>query len=225
MDEDEDNELIDPPEKAEGGGRKAEGDEGADFAAMTLENLKAAGVQQARKEGKLGFTSLTPWPGRFVRAEGRYTEGQSSPTGDEADGAEKRSGVCVGPEFDRPGRVPAPKARTNADPHTGADLKTTDKANLFVIFGEPEIGVLPGEPDAPDDGTVRVKPHGADVFEPQTGRVQSSDAAETARRFPDTDYGGESFFVRRADFPGADARTSRPRRPSRAGSTGTPGRR
>ena len=42
---------------------------------MILENLKTAGVQQAHKEDKITFTSLTPWPGDLVCAEGRYLEG------------------------------------------------------------------------------------------------------------------------------------------------------
>ncbi len=58
---DENDELIDPKAKAET----------RDFAQIILENLRTAGVQQARKDGKLTFSSLTPWPGRFVCAEGR----------------------------------------------------------------------------------------------------------------------------------------------------------
>ena len=107
-------------------------------------------------------------------------------------------------EFDKLGRVPVLKARMNADLHMGADLKTTDKANLFVIFGEPDIEILPGDPDAPDDGTLRVKLHGVDIFKPQTGEVESSDAADIACWFVDTDYNEESFFVRHAYFLGAD---------------------
>src|SRR5690606_25533558 len=62
-----------------------------DFTSMILENLKAAGVQQAAKDDRISFTSLTPWPGEMVCAEGRYLE---------ADGpTERRAGVFVGPEF------------------------------------------------------------------------------------------------------------------------------
>jgi adenine-specific DNA-methyltransferase len=43
-----------------------------DFAEVILENLKTAGVQQAHKEDKITFTSLTPWPGDLVCAEGRF---------------------------------------------------------------------------------------------------------------------------------------------------------
>ncbi len=67
--------------------------EAADFAAMALEHLKTAGVQQAHREDRIAFSSLAPWPGRYVCAEGRYTEG-----GGEA-GVERRAAVFVGPEF------------------------------------------------------------------------------------------------------------------------------
>ena len=60
-----------------------------DFAGMILENLKAAGVQQAHKEDRIAFTSLAPWPGKFICAEGRFSEGDK----------EKRAGILIGPEF------------------------------------------------------------------------------------------------------------------------------
>ena len=46
-----------------------------DFAAMVLEHLAMAGVQQAHKEDRIAFSSLAPWPGDYVCAEGRYVEG------------------------------------------------------------------------------------------------------------------------------------------------------
>ena len=67
--------------------------EAPDFAAMILENLKTAGVQQAHREDRVAFASLVPWPGKYVCAEGRYVEG-----GGEA-GIERRAGVFIGPEF------------------------------------------------------------------------------------------------------------------------------
>ena len=75
---------------------------GYDFGQVILENLKRSGVQQAHKEDRINFTSLTPWPGRLVCAEGRYIEENS---GDDADddaattGPEKRAAIFVGPEF------------------------------------------------------------------------------------------------------------------------------
>jgi len=198
------------------------------FAEIILENLTTAGVQQAHKDDRITFTSLTPWPGRFVCAEGRYVESEG--------GAEKRAGILIGPEFGtvtRPdlveaareaadagfdvlvacafnyeahatefnklGRIPVLKARMNADLHMAGELKNTGKGNLFVVFGEPDITILPAENDQ-----IRVKVNGVDVFHPSTGEVRSDGADGIACWFVDTDYNQESFFVRQAYFLGAN---------------------
>ena len=197
---------------------------------MILEHLKTAGVQQAHKEDKITFTSLTPWPGDLVCAEGRYIEG------DAESGSEKRAAIFIGPEFgtvsrpdlvaaareagdadfdvliacafnydahssefDKLGRIPVLKARMNADLHMADDLKNTGKGNLFVIFGEPDIDILPAE-----GGQMQVKINGVDVFHPNTGEVRSDGAEGIACWFIDTDYNEESFFVRHAYFLGAN---------------------
>ena len=204
--------------------------EAANFTEMILENLRTAGVQQAHKEDRIEFTALTPWPGHYVCAEGRYVEGGGE------DGATRRAGVFIGPEFGtvaRPdlvaaareaadagfdvliacafsydahaaefaklGRIPVLKARMNADLHMAGDLKNTGKGNLFVIFGEPDIEILPN-----GDGTIRVRINGVDVFHPNTGEVRSDGAEGIACWFVDTDYNEESFFVRHAYFLGAN---------------------
>ncbi|MHB8655822.1 MAG: site-specific DNA-methyltransferase [Terriglobia bacterium] len=222
---DENDELIDRvAEPGAGYGEKQT------FPQMILENLKTAGVQQAHKEDKIIFTALTPWPGYFVCAEGRYLEGNAE------SGIEKRAAVFIGPEFgtvSRPdlvaaareagdadfdvliacafnyeahatefsklGRIPVLKARMNADLHMADDLKNTGKGNLFVIFGEPDITILPEK-----DGKLRVKVNGVDVFHPQTGEVRSDGPEGIACWFIDTDYNEESFFVRHAYFLGAN---------------------
>jgi adenine-specific DNA-methyltransferase len=102
-------------------------------------------------------------------------------------------------EFDKLGRVPVLKARMNADLHMADDLKNTGKGNLFVIFGEPDIGILDAE-----GGQIRVKVNGVDVFDPTTGEVRSDGAEGIACWFIDTDYNEESFFVRHAYFLGAN---------------------
>ena len=145
-----------------------------DFAGMILEQLAAAGVQQAHKEDRIAFAAVTPWPGAYICAEGRYLEGDGDA------GPEKRAGIFVGPEFgtvarpdlvaaareagdagfdvliacafnyeahasefNRLGRIPVLKARMNADLHMADELKNTGKGNLFVIFGESDIDILP----------------------------------------------------------------------------------
>ncbi|MEX2163521.1 MAG: site-specific DNA-methyltransferase [Sulfuricaulis sp.] len=102
-------------------------------------------------------------------------------------------------EFSKLGRIPVLKARMNADLHMADDLKNTGKGNLFVIFGEPDIAILPEK-----DGKIRVKIKGVDVFHPQTGEVRSDGPEGIACWFIDTDYNEESFFVRHAYFLGAN---------------------
>jgi adenine-specific DNA-methyltransferase len=102
-------------------------------------------------------------------------------------------------EFDKLGRIPVLKARMNADLHMAGDLKKTEKANLFVIFGEPDIEIQ----DAGGQ-EIRVRINGVDVFHPNTGEVRSDGAEGIACWFIDTDYNEESFFVRHAYFLGAN---------------------
>ena len=75
--------------------------EAPDFAAMILEHLATAGVQQAHREDRIAFSSLAPWPGAYVCAEGRYVEGGGKGDGkdDGEGGIERRAGVFIGPEF------------------------------------------------------------------------------------------------------------------------------
>ena len=88
----------------------------------------------------------------------------------------------------------------NADLHMADNLKNTGKGNLFVIFGEPDIDILPAD----KLGQVQVKINGVDVFKPQSGEVISDNADGIACWFLDTDYNEESFFVRHAYFLGAN---------------------
>ena len=62
----------------------------ADFGAMVLENLRAAGVHQKDKADAIKFSSLEPWPGEWIAAEGRYADER---------GRERRAGIFIGPEF------------------------------------------------------------------------------------------------------------------------------
>jgi adenine-specific DNA-methyltransferase len=107
-------------------------------------------------------------------------------------------------DFKKLGRIPVLKARMNADLHMADDLKNTGKGNLFVIFGEPDIEIIPVEGLNGDDGQIQVKVNGVDVFHPNTGEVRSDNADGIACWFIDTDYNEESFFVRHAYFLGAN---------------------
>ena len=107
-------------------------------------------------------------------------------------------------EFNRLGRIPVLKARMNADLHMADELKNTGKGNLFVIFGEPDIDILPVGGEGAGSSRIQVTINGVDVFHPTTGEVRSDGADGIACWFIDTDYNEESFFVRHAYFLGAN---------------------
>ena len=204
--------------------------EAQNFAEMILENLRTAGVQQAHKEDRIEFTSLTPWPGHYVCAEGRYVEG-----GGET-GATRRAGVFIGPEFGtvaRPDLVAAAREAADAgfdvliacafsyDAHAAEFeklgripvLKARMNADLHMAgdlknTGKGNLFVIFGEPDIDileeGEDSIRVRINGVDVFHPNTGEVRSDGADGIACWFVDTDYNEESFFVRHAYFLGAN---------------------
>ena len=107
-------------------------------------------------------------------------------------------------EFSKLGRIPVLKARMNADLHMAGDLKNTGTGNLFVIFGEPDIDILPVQSDGDEPDQIRVRVNGVDVFHPNTGEIRSDGPDGIACWFIDTDYNEESFFVRHAYFLGAN---------------------
>ncbi len=216
-------EIIDEHDAAQG--RRDRGaQEAENYREAILENLSKAGVQQSGREDAIVFNSLTPWPGEWISAEGRYMEGE----------AERRAGIFIGPEygtvqradlvaaareaadagfdiviacafnfdahtaeFRKLGRVPILQARMNPDLHMASDLKAGG-GNLFVVFGEPDIELRE------EDGMYRVELRGVDIFKPATGEVVASEPDDIACWFIDTDYNEESFFVRHAYFPGAE---------------------
>jgi len=224
---DENDELIDPNAVAENNGGYSDG---RDFAQMILDNLKLAGVQQAHKDDKIDFTTLTPWPGELVCGEGRYFDAE------EGSGAEKRAAIFIGPEFgtvSRPDLVQAAREAADADfdvliacafnyeAHTTEFeklgripvLKARMNADLHMAddlknTGKGNLFVIFGEPDIDildaEDNQIQVKVNGVDIFKPQTGEVISDSTDGIACWFIDTDYNEESFFVRHAYFLGAN---------------------
>lgn len=201
-----------------------------DFTQIILENLKIAGVQQAHKEDKIVFTSLAPWPGHYICAEGRYLEGNKET------GNEKRAAIFIGPEFgtvSRPDLVATAREAGDADfdvlitcafnydAHSSdfnklgriPVLKARMNADLHMAddlknTGKGNLFIIFGEPDIDildaEGGQVKVKINGVDVFHPNTGEVCSDGAEGIACWFIDTDYNEESFFVRHAYFLGAN---------------------
>ena len=191
-----------------------------------LDNLAKAGVQNTRKNERLSFAMIRPWPGQgYVAAEATYEEA----------GQLRRAAVVIGPEYGTVGqelvreaarecrdwadalvicgfafdplvgettmnlgRLIVLKARMSQELHA-ADAYKAGGGNLFVVFGEPDIAL---DRDAEGRCVVRLK--GVDIFDPTTGEVRSSGRVEddVACWFIDTDYDGDSFFVRHAYFLG-----------------------
>ncbi|MCU0287678.1 MAG: site-specific DNA-methyltransferase [Acidobacteria bacterium] len=226
---DEDDELIDELALTET--KKINGQRiPMDFSQMILENIKTSGVQQAHKEDKINFSSITAWPGDLVCAEGHYLE-----SGCET-GKEKRAAIFIGPEFgtvSRPDLVQAAREAGDAgfdvlitcafnyDAHSTEFaklgriqvLKARMNADLHMAgdlknTGKGNLFVIFGEPDIDihycEKGYIQVQVKGVEVFHPNTGEVRSDGPDGIACWFIDTDYNEESFFVRHAYFLGAN---------------------
>jgi len=220
---DENDELIDPIAEA-----KPDFREKRDFAETILEHLNTSGIQQVHKEDRISFSSIFPWPGDLVCAEGSYVESDS------ASGIDKRAAIFIGPEFgtvSRPDLLRAAREAADADfdvliacafnyeAHaTDFDklgrvpiLKARMNADLHMSddlknTGKGNLFVIFGEPDIDileaDDGQIQVQVKGVDVFHPNTGEIRSDSTEGIARWFIDTDYNGREFFVRHAYFLG-----------------------
>jgi adenine-specific DNA-methyltransferase len=203
-------------------------DDAGGFVHTVLANLRKAGVQNTKRDERLIFDWLEPFAGEWLQGEGEYTDAEGATrrvavaVGPEhgtvgpilvkeaAKEAVRGQGfdvlVVCGLAFDARvgetarefGRLVVLPARVNADLMMGDTLKTTGAGNLFMVFGEPDVEIRR------DGGQVVVEIRGVDVYDPTTGEVRSSSTDDVACWFVDTDYNGESFFVRHAYFTGAD---------------------
>ena len=111
----------------------------------------------------------------------------------------------------------------NADLHMAGDLKNTGKGNLFVIFGEPDIEIIPVQDNGATGGQIQVKVNGVDVFHPNTGEIRSDGPDGIACWFFDTDYNEEASSSATPTSSAPTTPTSRSRPPSRPRSTAAPG--
>ena len=203
-------------------------DDGSAFEKSIIDNLLKAGVQNGRKAERLLFESLTPYAGEYIQAEGEQRDTEQRV----AVSIGPRYGT-VDPEFIRKaareatrglgfdlllvcafsfdplagnameefsiGRVRVLLVRMNSDLAMGdVLLKKTGSGNLFTVFGEPDVAVT----HEGDDVVVEIK--GVDVYNPTTGEIRSSGTGEIALWMIDTDYDGESFFVRHCYFTGGN---------------------
>ena len=227
------------------------------FEQTILANLRAAGIQNGRKNERLTFDSVDTYAGSYIQAVGER-DGT-------ADGAPRRVGITIGPQYGtvgpsfikdaareanragdldllcvlafafdpsvlgtgddyvtseegfanvaaerQLGRVPVLLVRMNADLVMGEDLKKTSAANLFTVFGQPDIEINDR------DGELCIVLHGVDVYDPNTGQIRSNETDQIAMWMIDTAYNEESFFVRHCLLH----RRPRPVRSAEAGAEG-----
>ena len=201
-----------------------------DFATMILENLRKAGVQNTKKGERLNFDVLNSYAGRWLHATGEYTDadgkkkrvavsigpeqGTVGPQQVKESAKEAVQGVGydlllvtgfafdphVAEESKRYGKLVVLPTKMNPDLAMGDELlKKTGAGNLFMVFGEPDVEIKKQK-----DGTFTAQIKGVDVYDPTTGEIRSSSTDDIACWFIDTDYNGESFFVRHAYFTGSD---------------------
>lgn len=200
-------------------------EDGGKFENTIIENLRTAGVQNTKKGERLNFTHLEMHAGRYLQARGEYEERgkvksvavcigpEHGTVGNDlvreaAKEAMQGVGfdllVVLGFAFDahisedikKYGRLMVLPARINPDLMMGDLLKKTKNANLFTVFGEPDIEIQKL------DGKIKVILKGVDIFDPTTGEIRSSSTDDIACWFVDSDYNGESFFARQAYFCG-----------------------
>jgi adenine-specific DNA-methyltransferase len=215
------------PESEASGKRE---DSAGQFVNIILDNLRKAGVQNTVKNERLKFDRLDPFAGVHVHAAGEFTGpdgkclrvavcigpqyGTVGPDLVKEAAKEAVQGlghdvlvVCgfafdphVSEEVKRYGRLQVLPAKMNPDLLMGDELlKKTGAGNLFMVFGEPDVDL-----NHLKDGTIQVTVRGVDVYDPTTQQIRSHSTDDIACWFIDTEYNGESFFVRHAYFTGAD---------------------
>jgi adenine-specific DNA-methyltransferase len=212
------------------------------FEQTVLDNLRVAGIQNGKRAERLTFEVVETYAGTHIQALGIRE--------DAPDGAPRRVGVSIGPQYGTVaprfvkdaareasrardldllcilgfafepqvldnddeyaatdegfdvaaeralGRIPVLMVRMNADLLMGEELKKTGAGNLFTVFGEPDIAVTV------DGDEARVELQGIDVYDPTTGVVRSDGTDRVALWMIDTDYDGDSFYVRHCYFTG-----------------------
>jgi len=201
-----------------------------DFSTMILDNLCKAGVQNTKKGERIKFTTLNPYAGSWLHATGEYTDaegktrrvavsigpeqGTVGPQQVKEAAKEAVQGIGhdlllvagfafdphVAEEAKRYGKLMVLPTRMNPDLTMGDELlKKTGAGNLFMVFGEPDVEIK-----KQIDSTLIAEIKGVDVYDPTTGEIRSASTDDIACWFIDTNYNGESFFVRHAYFTGAD---------------------
>jgi len=115
------------------------------FEITILENLKKAGVQNTRKDERLVFDSLDPFPGTWLHATGEYTE---------KDGATRRVAVSLGPEHGTVGSDQVKEAAKEALKGAGFDLLVVCGFAFDAHAGETAKEFAPDLPRKPERAAI-----------------------------------------------------------------------
>jgi adenine-specific DNA-methyltransferase len=219
-----------------------QGSDAIPFETMILENLKKSGVQNTIKNERIKFEQLNSYAGQNIQATGEYIDkdgktkrvavsigpqyGTVGPEQVKEAAKEAVQGigfdvliVCgfafdphVSEEARRYGNLTVLITRMTPELYMGDELlKITGAGNLFMVFGEPDVII-----NKQKDGKFTVEIKGLDIYDPTTGQVRSNSTDDIACWFIDTDYNGESFFVRHAYFTDGADRFERLKRTLRA---------
>jgi len=215
------------PAGEDGGDKPRRSSDARNYTQSMLDNLRKAKVKGTDKSQRIDFERLDPFPGEYIQAEGITDTGAAvrvsigpefGTVGDqwikaaaleaikgsrcdlllvcafafEASVHEQTAELSKEMQF---GKLRVLPVRMNPDLAMGDELlKKTGAGNLFTVFGEPDVKL------DRKDGKLTVTIRGVDVFDPTTGAVRTGDTDDIACWFIDTDYDGQSFFVRHAYF-------------------------
>ncbi|MFA4839456.1 MAG: site-specific DNA-methyltransferase, partial [Candidatus Neomarinimicrobiota bacterium] len=119
-----------------------------DFAAMIIDNLRKAGVQNTRKNERLVFNRLDAYAGKWLNAAGEYSD---------ADGKIRRVAVSIGPEHGTVGPGQVKEAAKEAvqgvgfdtlvvcgfafDPHVSEEVKRYGKLIVLPAKMNPDLAM------------------------------------------------------------------------------------
>ncbi len=117
----DETELADELDAAEGKRRRT-GAPQVDFSQIVIDYLKSAGIHQSDKSGKIDFDSVTPWPGQWIGAEGRFQERDEM----------RRAAILIGPEY---GTVSRPDLTAAAREANEADIMVPGEGFEPPTFG------------------------------------------------------------------------------------------
>jgi adenine-specific DNA-methyltransferase len=189
---------------------------------MVLDNILTSGIGNGDRGARIRFIGVEPFPGEYVNAVGVTEESKryAIAIGPKEGTVGKRYMIDAGREAldealadvlavcgfafedaaltERLGSLLVLKVRMNQDLQLGDLLKKSKTANLFQVYGEPDVRL------EATNGKCVVTVRGMDIFDPAKRDIRSAGTDKIQSWFVDTNYDGERFIVRHAYFLGDD---------------------